>query len=75
MHFIRDKVLARELEINYIPSEEQIANILTKPLTFTQFNYLRSKLNMQPCPLSLRGAVMEAHNVQKGAAYLERVCQ
>lgn len=50
MHFIRDKVLARELEINYIPSEEQIADILTKPLTFTQFNYLRSILNVQPCP-------------------------
>ncbi|KAH9769131.1 retrovirus-related pol polyprotein from transposon RE1 [Citrus sinensis] len=61
MHFIRDKVLARELEINYIPSEEQIADILNKPLTFTQFNYLRSKLNVQPCPLSLRGAVKEAH--------------
>ncbi|KAH9679450.1 retrovirus-related pol polyprotein from transposon RE1 [Citrus sinensis] len=75
MHFIRDKVLARELEINYIPSEEQIADILTKHLTFTQFNYLRSKLNVQPCPLSLRGAVKEAHSVQKGAAYLARVCQ
>ena len=75
MHFIRDKVLARELEINYIPSEEQIAEIFTKPLTFTQFNYLRSKLNVQPCPLSLRGAVKEAHSVQKGAAYLAHVCQ
>ena len=47
MHFIRDKVLARELEINYIPREEQIADILTRPLTFTQFNYLKSKLK---CP-------------------------
>ena len=66
MHFIRDKVLARELEINYIPSEEQIADILTKPLTFTQFNYLRSKLNVQPCPLSLGGLLRKL---------IEHVCQ
>ena len=61
MHFVRDKVLAGELEINYIPSEEQIADILTKPLTFTHFNYFRAKLKVHPCPLSLRKIVKEAH--------------
>ena len=70
MHFIRDKVLAKELEINYIPSEEQIADALTKPLTFIHFNYFRAKLNVQPCPLSLRGAVKQAHNVWKDAAHV-----
>ncbi|KAH9671623.1 retrovirus-related pol polyprotein from transposon RE1 [Citrus sinensis] len=61
MHFIRDKVVAKELQINYIPSEEQIADVLTKPLTFNHFNFFRSKLNVQPCPLSLKGAIKEAH--------------
>ncbi|KAH9706324.1 retrovirus-related pol polyprotein from transposon RE1 [Citrus sinensis] len=70
MHFIRDKVLAKELEINYIPNEEQIADALTKPLTFIHFNYFRDKLNVQPCPLNLRGAVKEAHNVWKDAAHV-----
>ena len=70
MHFIREKVLAKELEINYIPSEEQIADALTKPLTFIHFNYFRAKLNVQPCPLSLRGAVKEAYNVWKDAAHV-----
>ncbi|KAH9680669.1 retrovirus-related pol polyprotein from transposon RE1 [Citrus sinensis] len=70
MHFIRDKVLAKELEINYIPSEEQIADALTKPLTFIHFNYFRDKLNVQQCPLSLRGAVKEAHNAWKDAAHV-----
>ena len=55
MCFIRDKVLAKELEIKYIPSEEQIPDILTKPLTFIHFNYFGAKLNVQPCPLNLRG--------------------
>ncbi|KAH9646461.1 retrovirus-related pol polyprotein from transposon RE2 [Citrus sinensis] len=70
MHFIRDKVLAKELEINYIPSEEQIADALTKPLTFIHFNYFIDKLNVQPCPLSLRGAVKEAHYAWKDAAHV-----
>ena len=61
MHFIRDKVLAKELEISYIPSNEKVADILTKPLTFIHFNYFRSKLNVHQCPLSLRGVVEEAH--------------
>jgi len=52
MNFIRDKVLAKELKIRYIPSEEQIADILTKPLTFIHFNYFRAKLNVQTCPFS-----------------------
>lgn len=46
IHFIKDKVLAKELEVNYIPSEEQIVDILTKPLTFIHFNYFRAKLNV-----------------------------
>lgn len=61
LHFIRDKVIAGELQIQYIPSAEQIADIMTKPLSFIHFNYLRDKLNVQMCPLSLRGAVKEAH--------------
>ena len=60
IHFIINKVIAGELTIQYIPSEEQIADIMTKPLSFVHFNYLRNKLNVQPCPLSLRGAVKEA---------------
>ena len=62
MHFVRDKVLAEELEINYIPSEEQVVDILTKPLTFIHFNYLITKFNVHQCPLSLKGAIKEAYN-------------
>lgn len=59
MHFIRNKVVAGELNIHYIPSEEQIADIMTKPLSFTHFNYLRAKLNVHLCPLSLRGLLRQ----------------
>ncbi|KAH9769757.1 retrovirus-related pol polyprotein from transposon RE2 [Citrus sinensis] len=65
MHFIRNKVLAGELTIHYVPSEEQMADIMTKPLSFVRFNYLRSKLNVHLCPLSLRGAVRVAHYAEQ----------
>ena len=55
MHFIRNKVVVGELNIKYVLSAEQVANIMTKPFSFTQFNYLSAKLNVLPCPLSLRG--------------------
>ncbi|KAH9751306.1 hypothetical protein KPL71_014242 [Citrus sinensis] len=61
IHYVRDNVLAGELSIKYVPSDEQVADIMTKPISFIKFNYLRAKLNVLPCSLSLRGAVKEAH--------------
>ncbi|KAH9688627.1 retrovirus-related pol polyprotein from transposon RE1 [Citrus sinensis] len=61
VHYIRDKVLNKELEVRYIPTEEQVADVLTKPLSFPKFSYFRSKLNVVNKPLSLRGDVKEAH--------------
>ncbi|KAH9646466.1 retrovirus-related pol polyprotein from transposon RE2 [Citrus sinensis] len=61
IHYIRDKVLNKELEVRYIPTKEQVADVLTKPLSFPKFSYFRSKLNVFNRPLSLRGDVKEAH--------------
>lgn len=65
IHFLRDKVLAKGLEINCIPSEEQIPNILTKLLLFIQFNFFKAKLNVQPYLLSLRGQLRERNQIRK----------
>lgn len=45
IHFIRDEAVAKGIEVYFVPSEDQTADILTKALTFKQFNFLRSKLN------------------------------
>ena len=45
-HFIRDLVQRGALKLQYIPTDEQIANILTKPLTTSKFVYFRDKLGM-----------------------------
>ena len=45
-HFIRDLVQRGALKFQYIRTDEQIANILTKPLLASKFVYFRDKLGM-----------------------------
>ena len=60
VHFVRDQVLRRALEVQYIPSSDQLADCLTKPLTHSHFYYLRSKLRVIELPSRLR------ENIRKG---------
>ncbi|KAJ4727992.1 Retrovirus-related Pol polyprotein from transposon TNT 1-94 [Melia azedarach] len=55
VHYVRDQVLAKALEVRYVPSSEQVADGLTKPLPFSSFVYFRDKLHVLPRPMSLRG--------------------
>ena len=45
-HFIRDLVQRGTLKLQCIRTNEQIADILTKPLPTTKFMYFRDKLGM-----------------------------
>lgn len=54
VHFTRDKVLEGLLQITYLPTESQIANVFTKVLPSVQFYELLSKLGMTQCHSSLR---------------------
>ena len=57
IHFVRDKVIKKELEIRYIPTADQIADCLTKSLTQPRFQILVDKLGVKESPLRLRGGV------------------
>ena len=57
VHFVREKVLQEQLEVCYVPSSDQVADILTKVLLTTCFLHLRDKLNVQAPPFWLRGNV------------------
>ncbi|XP_031097164.1 uncharacterized protein LOC116001426 [Ipomoea triloba] len=51
-HFVRDKVASGDLVVNFVSTQEQLADIFTKPLPVRRFQALRSKLNVaayQPC--------------------------
>ena len=55
LHFIREKVLRNKLVIKYVPSLDQIADILTKHLSTTRFCNLHIKLFVISFPMSFRG--------------------
>jgi hypothetical protein len=45
-HYVRDMVQKNILSIQYVPTTEQTADILTKPLSLTKFVYFRDKLGV-----------------------------
>jgi hypothetical protein len=53
-HFVRDRVADKSLEIRFIPSSDQLADVLTKPLVSQCFQQLCFKLNVRSSPLILR---------------------
>ena len=55
LHFIRDQVLQGKIELQFVPPEDQPADILTKHLTSSRFLFLKSQLCLVPRPFHLRG--------------------
>jgi hypothetical protein len=45
-HFLRDHQQKGDIEIAYVNTHNQLANILTKPLYETTFSKLRNELNI-----------------------------
>jgi hypothetical protein len=58
-HFIREKVVNRDMSLKFISTGDQHADIFTKGLPTPQFQLLRDKLLVTSCLISLRGAVKE----------------
>ncbi|XP_031249592.1 secreted RxLR effector protein 161-like [Pistacia vera] len=46
VHYVRDLVANKSLSVQYVASEYQVADILTKALPGNQFNYLKEKLTV-----------------------------
>eukprot|EP00253_Pinus_taeda_P015436 PITA_15436 len=45
-HFLREQVLEQKVKLEYVPSKEQVDDIITKPLPRETFEYLRQKLGV-----------------------------
>ena len=45
-HFIRDCVETKKIELEFVPTEHQLADMLTKPLGRVRFAELRSSIGM-----------------------------
>jgi hypothetical protein len=53
-HFIREKVVNKDISTRYISTPNQIADIFIKGLTASRFIFLRDKLNVCSPPISLQ---------------------
>ena len=48
LHFVRDRVNKQAIQLQYIPTEENCADILTKPLSRVKFEKLRTLIGVLP---------------------------
>lgn len=64
VHFIREKVTNRDIQIKYVSTLEQLADLFTKGHTAARFCMLRDKLRVLPPPVSLQEGVklIQAHS-------------
>jgi len=45
-HFIRDHIMNGDCKIQFVDSENQLANLFTKPLNKERFNFLKNELGI-----------------------------
>jgi hypothetical protein len=45
-HYLRDQAENKNIKLEYVPTQEQVADIFTKPLRRDVFEYLRKKLGV-----------------------------
>jgi hypothetical protein len=56
-HFIKEKVLTKEIDLIHVSTEDQVANIFTKALGTNKLKKLQKMLGVLEVDLSLRGSV------------------
>ena len=63
-HFVREKVLRKDLCVGFISGADNFADVFTKPLSAPPFLLIRSKLLVDSSPKRLRGDVEEQSQSQ-----------
>jgi histone deacetylase 1/2 len=48
-HFVRERVMKKQLEIRFVPSKYQVADDFTKPLHVCSFEEFKHNLNLVGC--------------------------
>jgi len=56
-HFIKEKILAKEINFIHVNTENQVANIFTKALGIDKLRKFRKMFGVLEMDLSLRGSV------------------
>lgn len=71
IHFVKDKVEKKEVEIVFVCSNDQITDILTKSLTYLKFGLFRGKLKVFSKDLSLRRGVEINEETEHNSTHIE----
>ena len=58
-HFVREKIANKQIQVSHVPTKFQKADIFTKLLTVSRFEFLRDKLQLCEPHLSLKGDVKD----------------
>jgi hypothetical protein len=66
-HFTREKVVRRDIQLRFISTSIQLADLFTKGLTAARFQLLRDKLLIRDLPISLRGDVKDIIDISLSA--------
>jgi hypothetical protein len=61
-HFIREKVLAKEIDLIHVSTEDQVADIFTKALSTDKLKKFLKMLGVLEVDLSLRGNVNNSNS-------------
>jgi hypothetical protein len=56
-HFIREKVIAKEIDLIHVSTENQVADIFTNALGIDKLRKFRKMLGVLKVDLSLKGSV------------------
>ena len=71
VHFVCNLISNQKLEVRYVPTELQPANLLTKALPQARFMMLHRKLTMSDSMPSLRGPVDQDSDAETEASMLK----
>jgi len=57
LHFVRDLVHRGAIHVRYVHTQDQLADLLTKPLSKQRIEHLRSKIALADGSSILRGCI------------------
>ena len=60
LHFVRDFIRKGKLRVAHVHTDDQLADLLTKPLARSRFTSLRGKINVADGTSILRGRIRES---------------
>ncbi|KAL6328440.1 hypothetical protein AAG906_038315 [Vitis piasezkii] len=65
LHFVRDQVQKGALKVSYVHTQDQLADLLTKPLSRERTECLRAKIGLADGSSILRGRIKESDTRQE----------